>query len=281
MKGAAFLKKIAIITNFEKENALSISLNLIELLKGRAEIFCLCDDASFLKGATPLSESELFSECKVVAVLGGDGTIISTAKKCARYKNILLGINTGRLGYLSTVEASNLSYAADLLVSDEIHYDARYMLNVGVYKEGKLVSNHNALNEAVLSRGDSSKLINFNAYSNEKTICSYRADGIIASTPTGSTAYSLAAGGPIVSPDADALILTPICPHMLKSRSIVLPPKKILIKADKPCQLSIDGSININLLEGDYITVEKSSEYAFLAHSKELSFYDILQKKLN
>ncbi len=275
------MKKIAMITNFEKQNALEISLNLIELLKGRAEIFCSLEDAPLLKGAKPLPDDKLFTTCSVLAVLGGDGTIIAAAKRCAEYGNILLGINTGRLGYLSTMEASNLTDAADLLVSDDIHYDNRYMLSVSVYSNNKMIYNYNALNEAVLSRGDSSKLINFNAYSNGKTICSYRADGIIAATPTGSTAYSLAAGGPIVSPDADALVLTPICPHTLKSRSIVLPPKKIQIKADEPCMLSIDGNISIPLKNDDYITVEKSKYYAHLAHSKDMSFYDILQEKLN
>lgn len=274
------MKKIAIITNFEKENALEISLRLISLLKERAEVFCPEADALLLTGATPLPENELFKTCKLIAVLGGDGTIISAAKKCAGFENILFGINTGHLGYLSAADSANLEQAAQLLLSDDIHFDCRYMLKVTVYS-GDTVSEYNALNEAVLSRGDSSKLMNFTAYSDDKTICSYRADGIIAATPTGSTAYSLAAGGPVLSPDADAMLLTPICPHMLRSRSIVIPPKKINIKADEACQLSIDGQKSISLKKGDYITVEKSLFFTRLAHNKDLSFYDILQKKLN
>ena len=274
------MKKIAIITNFEKENALQISLRLISLLNGRAEVFCPDEDADRLLGATPLPEVDLFKTCKLITVLGGDGTIIATAKKCAEFENILFGINTGHLGYLSTADSGNLNQAAELLLSDDIHFDCRYMLKVTVFSENASET-YNALNEAVLSRGDSSKLMNFTAYSNGKTICSYRADGIIAATPTGSTAYSLAAGGPVLSPDADAMLLTPICPHMLRSRSIVIPPEKIKIMADEACQLSIDGQRFIPLKKGDYITIEKSTHFTRLVHNNDLSFYDILQKKLN
>lgn len=274
------MKKIAIITNFEKENALEISLRLINLLSGRAEVFCPEADASLLVGATPLPEEELFKSCRLVTVLGGDGTIIATAKKCAEFENILFGINTGHLGYLSTADSANLEQAAELLLSDDIHFDCRYMLKVTLCS-GNNISEYNALNEAVLSRGDSSKLMNFTAFSDDKIICSYRADGIIAATPTGSTAYSLAAGGPVLSPDADVMLLTPICPHMLRSRSIVIPPKKITIKADEACQLSVDGQRSVPLKKGDHITVEKSALFTRLVHNKDLSFYDILQKKLN
>ena len=274
------MKKVALIVNFDKANAQSVASNLTELLCGKAEIFCLSSDAHLLTGATPLDEDKLFSLCPVVAVLGGDGTIIAAAKKCAPYKNILVGINIGNLGYLSTIESSNLTEAAEILISDDIHYDDRYMLCVNIYAGGEKKATYHALNEVVLSRTDASKLMDITAYSANKTVCHYRADGIIASTPTGSTAYSLSAGGPVVSPDADAMLLTPICPHMLRARSIVLPPKLIKIKSEAPSTLSVDGQIFFSLGEEDYITVEKSEYSARLVHSSELSFYDILQKKL-
>ena len=274
------MKKVALIVNFNKDNAQSVAAELTELLKGKAEVFCSSSDAHLLSGVTPLNEVELFSLCPVVAVLGGDGTIIAAAKKCAPYKNILVGINTGNLGYLSTIESSNLARAAEIITKDDIHYDDRYMLCVNIYSGGEKVGAYHALNEVVLSRTDASKLIDITAYSDGKTVCHYRADGIIAATPTGSTAYSLSAGGPVVSPDADIMLLTPICPHMLRARSIVLPPKLMKIKSDAPSTLSVDGQIFFSLNEDDYITVEKSEYSARLVHSNELSFYDILQKKL-
>lgn len=274
------MKKIAFIVNFDKSNAQSVANNLIRLLSGKAEVYCLPSDAPLLTGATAKNEDDLFSLCPVVAVLGGDGTIIAAAKKCAPHKNILVGINIGNLGYLSTIESTNLERAAQILTNDNIHYDDRYMLCTKIYSGGKLVATYHSLNEIVLSRTDASKLMDITAYSENKTVCHYRADGIIVATPTGSTAYSLSAGGPVASPDADIMLLTPICPHMLRARCIVLPPKILKIKSESPSTLSVDGQIFCSLDAEDYITVEKSEYSAKLVHSADMSFYDILQKKL-
>ena len=274
------MKKIALIVNFDKDNSRSIATELISLLKDKAEVYCPLSDAHLLPGTIGKEDSELFSSCPIVAVLGGDGTIIAAAKKCAPYENILVGINTGNLGYLSLTEGAHLSKAVEALLSDDIHYDDRYMLCVNIHSQGKIIATYHALNEVVLSRTDASKLMDITAYSDSKTVCSYRADGIIAATPTGSTAYSLSAGGPVVSPDADAMLLTPICPHMLRARCIVLPPKRIEIKSESPSTLSVDGQIFVSLNTDDYISIEKSKYSARLAHSEDMSFYDILQKKL-
>lgn len=274
------MKKIALIVNFDKRNALTVAGELISLLQSEAQLFCPEDNAHLLPGVTPKSEEELFSSCPIVAVLGGDGTIIATSKKCAPYKNILVGINTGNLGYLSTMESSNLEEVSKILLSDDIHYDNRYMLCVKVYSSDKETATYHALNEIVLSRSANSHLIDFTAYSEEKALCRYRADGMIIATPTGSTAYSLSAGGPILSPDTDAMVITPICPHMLKARSIVLPTKSIKIKASALSELSVDGQFLCAVGEADYITVEKSQYTVRLTHNEELSFYDILQMKL-
>lgn len=278
--GVCRLKKIALIVNFNKENALETAKELILNLKGKAELYCPMEDAAFLPDVYGKSDDELFSSCKVVAVLGGDGTIIAAAKRCEAYQNILFGINIGHLGYLSVFESSDIKGAADILLSDDIHFDDRYMLEITHYSQGRAEGTYHALNEAVLSRGDSSRLMDFSVTGNDKTICSYRADGIIIATPTGSTAYSLAAGGPILSPDADVMLITPICPHMLRARSIVIPPKEIVVMANQPSQLSVDGQIFISLENGDKIVIKKSNCHAFLAHRREMSFYDILQEKL-
>ena len=274
------MKKIALIVNFDKKNAPEVANELIKLLSDKAELYTTRKDAVILSGVNGLDDNALFSACPIVAVLGGDGTIIATAKKCAAYNNILVGINTGNLGYLSTIEGSNLSEAAEILLSDDIHFDNRYMLCIRVYSGGSEIACHHALNEAVITRAADARLMDFTAYSEGKTVCHYRADGMIVATPTGSTAYSLSAGGPILSPDADAMLITPICPHMLRARSIVLPPKLIRIEASAEAKLAIDGQIFETLSECDYITVEKSPYTARLVHNKELSFYDILQKKL-
>ena len=274
------LKKIALIVNFDKANALEIATKLISFLKDKAVLYTDKAGAEKLPDVIFKPDDELFSECPIAAVLGGDGTIISTAKRCAPYKTVLLGINIGNLGYLSTYEGNNPEEAARLLLSDDIHYDNRFMLCARVYSQGKEKAVYHALNEIVVSRASDSKLIDFSAYSEDKTVCAFRADGIIIATPTGSTAYSLSAGGPVLSPDTQAMLITPICPHMLRARSIVLPPKKIRVETTAGAQLSIDGQMFDSISEGDTIIVEKSEYETLLVHNNELSFYDILQKKL-
>ncbi len=274
------MKKIALIVNFDKNNALEIATKLVSMLSGKAELYTDKAGVEKLPETTYKPDNELFSTCSVTAVLGGDGTIISAAKRCAPFDTILLGINIGNLGYLSTFESNNLKEAAELLLCDNIPFDKRFMLRASVVTDGKEASVYHALNEIVVSRKSNSKLIDFTAYCNEKTVCAYRADGMIIATPTGSTAYSLSAGGPVISPDADAMLITPICPHMLRARSIVLPPKKIKIEANASAELAIDGQFFESLQSGDYIIVEKSDYATYLARNKELNFYDILQKKL-
>ena len=274
------MKKIALVINFDKENAISVANELVSLLKGKAELYSYPSEVLTLPDVIDKNDDECFSLCNSVAVLVGYGSIIATAKKCAKHNNILIGINTGNLGYLSTIESSNLDEAARIILSDDISYDERFMLSIKVFRDGKESERYTALNEVVVTRKSSSRLINFTAYSDGKRVSSYRADGMIVATPTGSTAYSLSAGGPVVSPDADAMLLTPICPHMLRARSILFPPKCIKIVSDNEARIAIDGQIFASLGENDYITVEKSEYVTKLAHSDELSFYDILQKKL-
>ena len=273
------MKRIALVINFDKENAISVAEKLVSLLAGKAEIYSAHSDVLTFPNVIYKDEEECFSLCETVAVLGGDGTIIATAKKCARYGNILVGINTGNLGYLSTFEGSGLEEAAKVLLSEDISFDNRYMLCIKLFKKGELLQSCHALNEVVITRGKS-RLTSFTARDQYgKVVSSYRADGMIVATPTGSTAYSLSAGGSVVSPDADVMILTPICPHTLRARSIVFPPKPVNVSADSEAEVNVDGQFFANLENGDYIEIEKSEYITRLARS-ELSFYDILQKKL-
>ena len=273
------MKQIALTVNFEKQHAEITARRLIDCLKGKAQLYS-CDDKVCALGCIKAeSEDELFSRCGIAAVLGGDGTIIITAKKCARYNTVLLGINTGNLGYLTMFDSHSIEDAANMLLADSLHYDIRYMLSVYRFSGGKADFCGYALNEAVLSRGKMPHLMDFTAVSEGKTVCMYRADGIIVSTPTGSTAYSLAAGGPVLSPDTDAMLITPICPHMLKARSIVLPPKKITLYAEEGAFLALDGQESCAMEKGDAVIVEKAELFVRLAHRSEKSFYDILQDK--
>ena len=274
------MKKIAVIMNSEKQGAEEAVRRLVSTLKGKAEFYALCDDAEKFGINKCKDDEELFSYCGIAAVFGGDGTILAAVKRAAPFGTVIFGINSGNVGYLTTIEENRIKDAATLLLSDNLHYDKRFMLSVSVLRGEKKLMTYCALNEIVLSRGANAHLMNFSVYRDEKLVGMYRADGIIAATPTGSTAYSLAAGGPVVSPDTDAMLLTPICPHMLRARSIVLPPEKLRICADADALMSVDGQMCISPREGDYIIVEKSKLYANLVHRTDRSFYDILQEKL-
>ncbi len=273
------MKSIALIVNFEKEYAEETARALICAVGERARIFSADERVCALGCEKAASEEELFLRCGVAAVLGGDGTIIAAAKRCARFNTVLLGINTGNLGYLTMYDAASIADAAEDLLSECIHFDVRYMFSVSVASGGEKRFCGYALNEAALSRGEEPHLMNFTVIAADKTVCEYRADGIIASTPTGSTAYSLAAGGPVLSPDTDAMLITPICPHMLRARSIVLPPKTLTVTAPAGAQLTLDGKKICVLEKNDTVIIEKADCFVRLAHRSEKSFYDILQEK--
>lgn len=273
------MKNIALIVNFDKECGRETAVRLIAALRGKANIFCPPDSEGLLP-VPALEERELFARCRTVVTLGGDGTIISTAGRCAPYGNILLGINLGRLGFLATAEGSRIDSAADFILSD-VEYQERTMLTCRIINaDGSAGSEIHALNDVVLSRG-AGRLHRMCARLNGRLVTGVRADGLALATPTGSTAYSLSAGGPIAAPDMDLFILAPICPHNLSARPIVLPTDKIItLSAEGEAAVTVDGQ-NIGTIEqGQYVEVKKSPYITRLAVSPGTDFYELVRKKL-
>jgi len=282
------IKKVLIITNFniyDKANAAmrvaeklnSLGCEICTLLYNKDRIFRHNKNRLIF---TYLTSEEAYSSVDAVIVLGGDGTILESARRAAPHGTCVLGLNLGHLGYMAELELSEIDKLESIVLGD-YKIETRSMLNIEILNtEGKVRKNEYALNDAVLSNGTISRIVDTELYEGGVFIGYYRADGMIVSTPTGSTAYSLSAGGPILSPDTDAMVITPICPHMLKARSIVLPTKPLQVKASSLAELSIDGQFLNTVDTDDYITIEKSVYTARLSHNKELSFYDILQKKL-
>ena len=222
--------------------------------------------------------------CDVAIAIGGDGTTLNVAKKAARYSKKVLGINAGRLGFMSGLEHDELDLLKNV-VDGNYEIDERLMLEADIVKNGSVLSVHQCLNDAVISRGNFARLIDINITCSGRNVSNMRADGVIVSTPTGSTAYSMAAGGPVVSPQADCILITPICPHSLMDRSIIFSTDKELVirayndKLNQPI-LTVDGEDAITLDRDSEVRVRVSDTKAKLIKIKPENFYEILNKKI-
>lgn len=224
-----------------------------------------------------------------VVVLGGDGTLLRAARDVVDREIPLCGINLGTLGYLAEIDTHSIYPALDHLINGEYEIERRMMLTGSVYHCGSLVEQDIALNDIVISREGPQRIVRFNNYVNDEFLNSYKADGIIISTPTGSTGYSLSAGGPIISPEASLMLMTPLAPHTLNTRSIVFPGKdKIIVEIgvgrDGETEkgiASFDGDTVAQMVTGDRIVIEKSEKDTRIVKISNISFLETLRKKMN
>ena len=231
---------------------------------------------------TPLHQ-EIRSADLLIA-FGGDGTILHLARTVALHSVPVLGVNLGSLGFMSELEVDELDRLRDL-ADWSFDVESRMMLDVSVLREGRQVYNNIALNDAALTKGAVARVVDLEVYGDKVMIANFSADGVIVSTPTGSTAYSMSAGGPIVEPTAENMIVTPICPHALSARSIVLGRERtVSIKMGKQSRktayLSVDGGKAFRLGSGDVVELKMSSSKTRLVRVTGRSFYDILSQKL-
>jgi len=219
----------------------------------------------------------------LILVIGGDGTMLRAAHNIAGSKTPLLGINIGGLGFLTAVSSKHLARALEHIWNGEFKYESRALIEASGRFNGNQVLK-SALNDIVISRGALSRLISLEVSVNGESLTRYRCDGLIVSSPTGSTAYSLAAGGAVVSPAAEVFALTPVCPHALSNRSIILPlDSTIRVKALNPAPatlLSVDGEVVAELDAGDEVTVRRSRSIVRLVNLPNNSFMEALRLKL-
>lgn len=278
--------KISIFPNFNNDGVLQTCEEICkELDKLGVEYSVAKCNESDETGTLPLffDTDELIENCDIVIVVGGDGTTLNVAKAASLHNKLTLGINAGRLGFMSGLERDELSLL-NRLVSGDYEVEERMMINARLLSENG-TQNFICLNDAVITRGDLARLIDVTVKSDGRVITKNRADGMIIATPTGSTAYSMAAGGPVVSPDNSCFVVTPICPHSLVNRSIVFSSDKeleITVENDKnnTSYLSIDGEKSVTVTKNSKIIISKSEYVAKLIKIKPESFYEILNKKL-
>jgi NAD+ kinase len=222
---------------------------------------------------------------ELVIVLGGDGTLLSVARIFAATGTPILGVNLGFLGFLTEVRLANLYATLECWRGGCHELDERAMLHAELWREDKLHACYEALNEVVVSKGDIARMGDFAIELDGKSVARFRADGVIVSTPTGSTAYTLAANGPILTPDVDAMVITPICPHLLTLRPIVTRGDALLtVRAEgaaNQAALTVDGQKAIDLLACDEVRCQKSSHTVNLVRISEGGFFEALRSKLS
>lgn len=273
------------IANIEKDPGLEYTRKVISRLKSCAKLYAeekykdLLEDVNFAEYDT------IFEECDFIISLGGDGTLLSVARSAAVYGKPVLGVNLGHIGFLTGTEREHLFNIPFEEIIENANIDSRMLIHACVVRKGETVWSSSAVNDIVITRRTFSRLTEISVTANGKFVDKYRADGLIISTPAGSTAYSLAAGGPIIEPEVKAITITPICPHMLNTRPIVVSDTVVLEAtigemAEHECAISADGQENFMLHGGDVVRIEKSAHTAQLVRLHDKSFYDLLRNKL-
>ena len=283
------MKNFCIISNPDKDQGLALSEKIRDYLTGKGASCMVWQSERKIGGEYNYTDPSVVpknAEC--VLVLGGDGTLLQAARDLIHVDVPLLGINMGNLGFLAEVNRDAVIPALDQLLEDRYEVEDRMMLSGTIYREDEIIGRDTALNDVVISREGHLRVIGFKNYVNGEYLNSYNADGIIISTPTGSTGYSLSAGGPVVSPNARLMIMTPVAPHTLNTRSVILPEEDVVTveigkgrrKEIEQATASFDGDMNYPMITGDRIVIRRAADRTRILKLNHMSFVETLRKKL-
>ena len=234
--------------------------------------------------APALSRDALGAKIELLIVLGGDGTLLSAARALGSHNVPILAVNLGGLGFLTSVTLDEVYPLLEQVVAGKHQTSNRMMLDAEIIRGGHPAERQCALNDAVANKSAMARMLDFDVYVDQNHVGRYRADGLIVATPTGSTAYSLAAGGPIIDPELDAFVITPICPHMLTNRPLVVPDTARIdvdfTPAEEPVYLTLDGQIGFQLKPKDRVTITKSKSRVALVRPPRKTYFEVLRSKL-
>jgi NAD+ kinase len=272
---------VGIVLKDKSERAKKASTVLIDYLSSRSiEYFVLYSK----RGELSASIEKRIPECNLTVAFGGDGTLLFAARVFSRYDVPIVGINLGGLGFITEFREEEVLECVECFLQGHHDIESRMMIDVRVTRGGETVQTMTGLNDLVISSGGISRLLEFEVSSGSRFIGSYRADGIIVATPTGSTGYSLAAGGPIVDPSMTAFIISPICPHSLGARPLVVPSREVIrvrvLSKGRSVTSTVDGQIAFELSDADEVQVLQSKQVTRLISVGKRSFYDIVREKL-
>lgn len=284
------MKKFALLTNYSKDKRLVYTRMIKTYITENGDSYWIPRYISEpdKDGDQRYDFSDMPEDIECVLVLGGDGTLLQAARELLQRHIPLLGINLGTLGFLTSAEKSELPKCLDSVLDDSCSIDERMMLEGVAYHGSEKIQMNIALNDVIIARAGFSRLVELKIYVNGELLSIYNADGIIVSTPTGSTGYSLSAGGPIIFPQTDVIVITPICPHSLQARSLVVSGEdRIMIEIGRrrktqkeEAMVTFDGRSAQELETGDRIEIYKAQETTQLIRLKGRSFYQVLQNKI-
>ncbi len=278
-------KTIGLIAHTEKAGVAKLARDVIGEFKERSlEVIVENETAKIAKREAGGSIVQIAQRSDLIVVLGGDGTILNVVAMAGKNLKPIFGINVGSLGFLTCVNSSAYREAVDAIVSGRISYSKRALLSVELRTNKRVLSTVHALNDAVVSRGDLSRLIRLNTKVNGEALTEFNADGLIIATPTGSTAYSLSAGGPILSPESGVFVITPICPHVLTNRSVIVSDSSVIEispgSKEYPTFLSVDGREPVRLPPKAQIAICRAKAMLQLGFLPDVSFFSVLRHKL-
>jgi NAD+ kinase len=279
------VKTVGIFSKPGSAPAVKLVPELLQWLEGRGIQARLDNETAHYAGMlVGLDRAHVPEGCDLAIVLGGDGTLLSAARAVGNRAIPLLAVNLGGLGFLTAISMDDLFPELERALSGEHHITRRRMLRASLVRRGTVVAEYQALNDVVIAKSAIARIVDLEAWAGDSFICGYRADGLIISTPTGSTAYSLAAGGPIIYPSVNAFCLTPICPHTLTNRPLIVPADmgiRIVSRAtDEGAFLTIDGQVGSPLEAGDAVECGVAGFDVLLVRSPDMTFFDVLRQKL-
>ena len=274
------MNRFLIVTNDGKDTDYKVTNKVKQLLEDAGKSCVLCEKDAKKR----IIKSSIPDDIDCVLVIGGDGSLIEAARALQRHDIPVLGINMGTLGYLTEVEVSDIEEAVDKIIRNDYQMETRMMLE-GTFDDGQ---SDICLNDIIVSRKGVLRVIHFDLYVNGELLNSYKADGVIISTPTGSTAYNLSAGGPIVEPTAAMIVITPICSHALNTSSVVLSADdEIVIRVGEgrngtteEVLVAFDGADTVTLFTGESVTIRRSAASTKIMKLNKVSFMEILRRKM-
>ena len=285
------MNRIGIIAKKNKPEAVTIARNVVEWLRPKKIEVYIEEEIGKLLGPTfpegcwkPIQREEIPTDVEMLIVLGGDGTLLSVARQVWNKNIPILGVNLGGLGFLTEITLDELYPVLERVLRDDFEINERDVLNAEVIRRGKRIAEFIVLNDAVINKGALARIIDLETTINGEYLSTFRSDGLIISTPTGSTAYNLSAGGPIVFPSLHTIIITPICPHTLTIRPIIIPDhvriRALLKSRNEEVTLTLDGQQGFTLEFEDVVEVRKAEGRILLIKSPTRHYFELLREKL-
>ncbi|MCR4843316.1 MAG: NAD(+)/NADH kinase [Eubacterium sp.] len=284
------MKKFMIITNTGKDEGLELTNRIKKYIEDKGGS-CVIKERGTTAGSNDKISADVAGPVDCALVLGGDGTIVRAARDMTGTPIPIIGVNLGSLGYLCDVDQDHVFDAVDRIMGDVFEIEDRVKLMGSIIMDGESISTHTALNDVVVYRAGNLQIVSLNVYINGQYLCNYNADGLIIATPTGSTAYSMSAGGPIVDPKAELMVLTPVNPQTTNARSIVISSRdEVSVEVmrrnrgnnrhDESVEIAFDGDNIARIHIGDRIVIRKAPEMSRFLKLSQVSFIDRLQKKI-